>query len=68
MKVREEWTGNLVGKMHNACVTYEELAVEMGVSKAYVSMILQGVRKPAGIQERMEAAFGTIVARKQETT
>lgn len=66
MKEREEWTGNLVGRMHNAYVTNDDIAVELGVTKAYVSMILNGARKPAGIQERMEAAFEAIVGRRKE--
>lgn len=47
----ETWTGNLIGKMHNKDVTYDELAEEMGVTKSYVSMILNGHRRPAGYQK-----------------
>lgn len=36
----EKWTGRLVGKMHCNRVTYDELAEELGVTKAYVSLIL----------------------------
>ena len=67
MKMREQWTGDLVGKMHITCVTYDDLAAEMGVTKAYISMILNGSRKPAGIQERMEAALEAIIARIDNT-
>ena len=63
---RDKWTGRLIGPMHNEDVTYEELGAEMGVGKAYVSMILNGARKPAGIKERMEAAFEAIIARRKE--
>lgn len=62
--MREQWTGELVGKMHNAEVTLEELGKEAGVGKAYVSMILNGARSPAGARERLEAAFESIVKRK----
>lgn len=65
----EKWTGNLVGKMHNEKVTMQAMADELGVTKSYVSMILNGVRKPKGIRERMEAAFLVIVEnRKTERT
>lgn len=63
----EKWTGRLVGKMHNERVTYDELAAELGVCKAYVSMILNGHRKPAGIKERMEAAFAEIIRKREES-
>ena len=41
----DAWTGVLVGKMHNKGVTYDELAAQLGVSKGYVSMVLNGARK-----------------------
>lgn len=62
----EKWTGRLVGKMHNEEITYDELAEELGVTKSYVSMILNGARKPDGIKERMENAVNAIVKRRKE--
>lgn len=59
----EKWTVRLVGKMHNERITYEQLANEMGVNKAYISMILNGKRKPPNIQKRMEAALEAIIKR-----
>lgn len=64
----EKWTGRLVGRLHNERITYEELANEMGVTKAYISMILNGTRKPDGIKDRMEAAVSAIIERKKEAT
>ena len=61
----EKWTGRLVGRLHNEQITYEELAKELGVTKAYISMILNGARKPGGIRERMEAAVSSIVERRK---
>lgn len=59
----EKWTGRLIGRMHNERITYEQLANEMGVNKAYISMILNGKRKPSNIQKRMEAALEAIIKR-----
>jgi hypothetical protein len=50
--------------MHNEEITYEELGAELGVGKAYIGMILNGVRKPEGARERLEAAVDTIVRRR----
>jgi transcriptional regulator with XRE-family HTH domain len=61
--VPEKWTGRLIGEMHNNCITYEQLANEIGVNKAYISMILNGRRKPSGIQERLEGAVQRIIER-----
>lgn len=62
----EKWTGRLIGRMHNERITYEQLANEMGVNKAYISMILNGKRKPPNIQKRMETAFEAIIKRERE--
>lgn len=61
----EKWTGRLIGKMHNEKVTYDDLANELGVTKSYVSMILNGARKPDGIKERMEAAVCAVVEKRK---
>lgn len=61
----ETWTGNLIGKMHNKDITYDELAAELGVTKSYISMILNGKRRPDGIRKRMEDAVDRLVERKQ---
>ena len=52
--------------MHNAEVTQDELAKEMNVKKPYVSMILSGKRTPKGGRERCEAAFESIMRKRQE--
>ena len=62
----EKWTGRLVGRMHNEGITLADMADELGVSKAYVSMILNGARKPEGIKERMESAFFAVLKKKGE--
>lgn len=63
--MREKWTGVLIGRMHNANVTLEDLAEELGVSKGYVSMILNGRRKPPEAKKKMQAAFESICKRRE---
>lgn len=58
------WTGDLIGRMHNAKVTRAEIASVIGVKPAYVTMILNGRRCPPGIRARMEAAFDAIVEKR----
>ena len=62
----EKWTGRLVGRMHNERITYDELGAEMGVTKSYISMILNGSRKPEGARERMEAALSAVLQKRKE--
>lgn len=62
----EKWTGALIGKMHNERVTYAELASELGITKGYLSMILNGVRKPPKARERLESAVTAIIRSRSE--
>lgn len=62
----EKWTGDVVSKMHIYRVTCQEIADEMGVTKGYISMILNGRRKPEGIRQRVESAVDEIISRKDE--
>lgn len=66
----EAWTGDLIGRMHNERVTYDDLAAEMGVGKSYLSMIFNGARKPAGAEQRLNNAFNAVLAKRkaQETS
>lgn len=60
----ETWTGRAVGKMHNNRISFEEVASEMGVTKAYISMILNGKRKPPDARKRVESAITAIIDRR----
>ena len=60
-----QWTGALVGKMHNKEISNEDLAKELGFTPAYVSMILNGKRNPPNIRQRMEEAVNNIVLKKK---
>ena len=66
--MKEKWTGDLVGKMHNADVTYDDLSAETGWVKGYISMILNGQRNPMGAREKLEGAFNAVVARRKSGT
>ena len=62
----DKWTGILIGKMHNARVSYDEMAAEIGCSKAYISMVLNCKKKPANARERFNRAFTAIIDRRKE--
>lgn len=61
----EKWTGNLIGRMHNECITYDDIAKELGVTKAYVSMILNSKRTPTDAKERLEEAFQAVKEKRR---
>lgn len=62
----EEWTGHLIGEMHNNRITYNDLGAELGVTNAYISMVLNGKRNPKNGQERFTRAVETISRRKRD--
>jgi hypothetical protein len=61
--VNKKWTGNLVGLMHDNKITKTMLAEELGVTREYVSMILNGHKEPKGANERFEEAVFKLIAR-----
>lgn len=61
----EKWTGKLIGDMHNNGIKAVELANEMGCTKAYVSMVLNGRKSPKGGKERFIGAYKAILERRQ---
>ena len=56
-----QWIGDFVGKMHLNRVTITQVAREMGVTREYLSMILNGHREPNGIEERMNEALNNLI-------
>lgn len=62
----EKWCGDLVGKMFRNKVTRQDLADELGVTKQYVSMLLNGERTTEGAKERLENAYNVILERRKE--
>ena len=46
-----QWIADLVGKMHKSRITKTRLAEELGVTREYVSMVLNGHQEPAGVKE-----------------
>lgn len=64
----KDWTGDLVGLMHNHRITNRMLATALGVTDRYVSMILNGHREPPGAEERFKAALSELITQENHTT
>jgi transcriptional regulator with XRE-family HTH domain len=50
--------------MHNAGISARDLAKEMGLTPAYLSMILNGHREPPGAEEKLRAALERLKEQK----
>ena len=59
-----EWTGALVGRMHVARISKQDLAEELGYTRQYISMILYGKTCPRGAEEKFFAALERIERRR----
>ena len=57
-----QWTADLVGQMHKHKLSKTQLADHMGVTREYVSMVLNGHREPAGAEQRFQAAVDELIA------
>lgn len=61
-----QWTGDMVGKMHNNRVSLTQLAEKLGVTKAYVCMVLNGRRSPKDAEQRFNAALDELIKEREE--
>ena len=62
-----QWIGALVGRMHNNKISKTQLAEHLGVTREYVSMVLNGHRTPEGAEEKFTAALNQIIEHKNST-
>lgn len=61
----EKWIADAVGKMHVNKITQKEVAIKMGVTEDYVSMILREVRTPSDAADRINKAIDEIIAERK---
>jgi transcriptional regulator with XRE-family HTH domain len=59
-----QWIGDFVGRMHQHKVTITQISREMGVTREYLSMILNGHREPKNIEKRLCDALDSVIAKK----
>ena len=62
-KVSENWTAEVVGRMHVARITGQALARECGYSAAYVSTVLNGKRGTEETKKTILAALARLEAK-----
>lgn len=59
-----QWTGELVGRMHNARITAKQLAEKMGKNPKYVSQVLNGHYIPKTAEAEFNAALDELIAER----
>lgn len=60
----EQWTADLIGKMHIHGITSKKLAENVGWNPKYLSAILNGHRKPKNAEQKLTVALDELIANK----
>lgn len=58
----KNWTGDLVGLMHVHKISKKQLADHIGITREYVSLVLNGHREPKGAEEQFKTAVNEIIS------
>lgn len=63
-----QWTGTVVGKIHNNSLTAKELAKEIGWNEKYLSQVLNSENPPKRAEQKVCNALDRIIERKSKST
>jgi predicted urease superfamily metal-dependent hydrolase len=61
----EQWTGDVVGELHLANISMEQLADEVGWHPKYLSAVMNGHRKPKDAEQKVRDALDRLKAKKE---
>lgn len=59
-----QWTGRIVGEIHNNGLTAKELAKEVNWNEKYLSQVLNSENPPKDAERKLSDALSRIIARK----
>ena len=62
--MNKKWTGIFVGTAHDEKITHKAVAAKLGVSEAYVSMVLNGSKTSKRTEARFMQAIEELIAEK----
>ena len=57
----EEWTGEVIGVMHNNRISYQQMADKLGWHVKYLSAVMNGKRNPADAEAKVRTALKEIL-------
>lgn len=58
-----QWTGRIVGEIHNNGLSCKELAKEIGWNEKYLSQVLNSENPPRNAEEKVAAALERLIER-----
>lgn len=60
-----QWTGRIVGDLHNNDLTAKELALEVDWNDKYLSQVLNSANPPKGAEKKLTEALNRLIERKR---
>lgn len=56
-----QWSGEIVGNLHNAGITHKALAERLGWHEKYLSAVLNGRRAPKNAESKVRCALDEMI-------
>ena len=60
-----QWTGELIGRIHNAGFTIKEVAIKSGLHEKYVSQVLNSNKETLPAREKLCAALDELIKERE---
>lgn len=61
-----QWTGRIVGELHNNRITLKELAKEVGWNDKYLSQVINADNPPKDSERKLTDALNRLIEKKGE--
>lgn len=61
-----QWTGRIVGEIHNNRLTCKDLAKEVGWNEKYLSQVLNSENPPKDAEAKLNAALDRLITQKSQ--
>ena len=59
-----QWTGRIVGELHNHRIFSKDLAKELGWHEKYLSQVMNAENPPKTAEEKVTAALNRLIEKK----
>ena len=61
-----QWTGRIVGELHNNKLTLKELAKEVSWNDKYLSQVINSENPPKGAEQKLTEAMNRLIEKRAE--
>lgn len=59
-----QWTAEVIGQMHLNGITQTDIAKHLGLTRAYINMVLKGHREPPDGEKKIRKALAELIEKK----